>query len=145
MSSRSTEHNSAGPTLKVLKMTIQTDLELDLKLRFPNAFRSDSPQQFAFRCGAGWFAIVGTLCSLLSEANAHIGHAPTHLVSVVEKMGTLRVLKTGHDPRANEWVRFAERHATHTCEICGANGRLLYADGWQRVRCEPHKIGRAHV
>lgn len=116
------------------------DLESDLKLRFPEAFQDDVAAQFTFRCGEGWLAIVGTLCSLLSEANGRVGQAPTHLLSVMEKLGTLRILVTGRNPQANEWIRYAERHAIHTCEICGGSGKLLYIDGWQRVRCEPHKL-----
>lgn len=117
-------------------MARQIDIELDLRCRFPAAFHAST--HFRFDCGEGWLAIVETLCSLLSHANESTGHAPTYLVGAVEKMGTLRILVVGRDARANEWIMFAEQHAARTCELCGANGRLLYIDGWQRVRCQPH-------
>lgn len=121
-------------------MSKLADLESDLKLRFPEAFQDDFAPQFTLRCGVGWFAIIRTLCSLLSEANRRVDQAPTHLLSAVEKLGTLRILVAGRNPHANEWIRYAERHAINTCEICGGNGKLLYVDGWQRVRCEPHEL-----
>jgi hypothetical protein len=117
-------------------MASQIDLESDLRSRFPAAFQA--PPHFRYDCGEGWFAIVETLCTLLSHANERGGHAPTYLAEAVEKMGTLRVLVAGRDSRTNEWITFAEQHAARTCEICGASGRLLYADGWQRVRCQLH-------
>ena len=86
------------------------------------------------------FPTLATLCSLLREANGRVDHAQTYLLSAVEEMGTLRILVTGRNPHANGWIRFAERHATHTCEICGENGRPLYLDGWQRVRWVPHTL-----
>ncbi|SDU32525.1 hypothetical protein SAMN05216237_4289 [Pseudomonas yamanorum] len=124
----------------MLEMAKLADLESDLKRRYPEAFQDDIARPFTFRCGEGWYAIVGTLCSLLCEANQRTGQAPTHMLSAFEKMGTLRILVTIRNPHANEWIRFAERHATNTCEICGEKGRLLYIDGWQRVRCEPHTL-----
>lgn len=119
-------------------MATQTELESDLRLRFPEAFQEGRSSHFTFDCGQGWFAIVGTLCSLLSEANRSGAQPPTHIVSATEKMGTLRILVTGRDQSANEWIRFAERHAIHTCEICGESGALLYLNGWQRTRCNLH-------
>ena len=121
-------------------MATQADLESDLRFRFPEAFQDGNSSQFTFRCGQGWFAIVGTLCSLLSEANGRGTQAPTYLLSAMEKMGTLRILTSHRDSSANEWIRFAERHAVVTCEICGENGRLLYSEGWQRVRCNLHTL-----
>lgn len=118
-------------------MARQIDLELDLRCRFPAAFHAST--HFRFDCGEGWLPIVETLCSLLSHANQCIEHAPTYLVGAVEKMGTLRILVAGRDARAIEWIMFAEQHAARTCELCGANGRLLYVEGWQRVRCHPHE------
>lgn len=116
------------------------DLESDLKLRFPGAFQDDIAPQFTFRCGEGWLTIVATLCSLISEANGNLGQTPTHLLSVVEKFGTLRILVGGRNSHVNEWIKYAERHALNTCEICGGSGKLFYIDGWQRVRCESHKL-----
>lgn len=140
-----TEHSSHCSSLrsliqKVLKMAKLVDLESDLKIRYPEAFQDDIASPFTFSCGEGWYAIVRTLCSLLCEANRRADQAPTHLLSALEKMGTLRILVTGRNPRVTEWISFAERHATHTCEICGEHGNFLYVDGWQRVRCERHTL-----
>lgn len=123
-------------------MVKQIDLELYLRSQYPAAFHAST--HFRFDCGEGWLAIVETLCSLLSNANECTDHAPVHLVGAMEKMGTLRILVAGRDTCATEWILFAEQHAARTCEICGTKGRLLYIDGWQRVRCQTHAQTTRH-
>lgn len=91
-------------------------------------------------CGAGWFEIVETLCSLLSDMNSRQADSNIWLLGVEEKFGMLRISLSGRNPEAREWIRFAEMHSTRTCEICGKIGRLMYQDGWQRTRCEAHSL-----
>ena len=119
-------------------MVNQKDLESDLRHRFPDAFQASSASHFKVDCGAGWLPIIETLCTLLSGANRHADRTATHLVGAVEKMGTLRIMVTGRTPLADALIRFAEQHSTFTCEICGGIGKVLYVEGWQRVRCERH-------
>ncbi|MCF5245325.1 hypothetical protein [Pseudomonas syringae] len=112
-------------------------LVLQLQNRYPHAFPTQG-DGIQVECGDGWYTIIESLCYLLSDSNQRMGQQPTHLQSVKEKLGTLRVLVAGQDPQSNAWIKFAERHSAHTCELCGCQGQLLYEKGWQRVRCESH-------
>ena len=109
-----------------------------LQEKYPAAFRADAEPMLELDCGEGWFEIVETICALLSDMNFRKNDTKTHLLCAKEKFGTLRVLVSGREPQAHEWIRFAESHSTRTCEICGGKGTLLYRDGWQRTRCETH-------
>ncbi len=109
-----------------------------LQEKFPAAFRADAETMLELDCGEGWFEIVETLCALLSDMNLRRVDTKTYLLCAKEKFGTLRVLVSGRQAEAHEWIRFAESHSTLTCEICGGKGTLLYRDGWQRTRCEMH-------
>jgi hypothetical protein len=121
-------------------MTTQVDLIGDLQKRYPDAFNGQHTSMFTFDCGEGWLDVVGTLCFLLAEANRREGKAPTFLLSVTEKFGTLRVMVSSREPEARQLIAFAEHHSTRVCEICGARARLLYSDGWQRTRCDAHSL-----
>lgn len=109
-----------------------------LQEKYPAAFCVDAEPMLGLDCGEGWFEIVETLCALLSDMNLRRIDTKTQLLCAKEKFGTLRVLVSGREPEAHEWIRFAELHSTRTCEICGGKGTLLYRDGWQRTRCEMH-------
>lgn len=121
-------------------MARQVDLTEDLQKRYPDAFNGQHNSMFTFNCGVGWLDVVGTLCSLLAEVNQREGKAPTYLLSVKEKFGTLRVMVSGREPEARQLITFAEHHSARVCEICGARARLLYSDGWQRTRCDAHSL-----
>lgn len=110
-------------------MAKQIALELDLKFRIPGAFPASSNSHSSIDCGEGWLAIIETLYKLLCEANRRSDQVTTHMAGAVEKTGTLRILVAGRTPHADAWIKFAEQHATVTCEICGRNGELLYIDG----------------
>lgn len=109
-----------------------------LQEKYPAAFHEEGGQMLELDCGDGWFEIIETLSALLSDMNLRKVDTKTHLLCAKEKFGTLRVLVSGRQPEAHEWIRFAELHSTRTCEICGGKGMLLYRDGWQRTRCEMH-------
>jgi hypothetical protein len=117
---------------------MQADLAVNLRQRYPDAFFPSSEAFFKFECGDGWYSIIETLCSLMTELNRRERQQPTYLQSVKEKLGTMRILVSGRVPEAHAWIEFAEQHSARTCEVCGQRGELLFADGWQRVRCEDH-------
>jgi hypothetical protein len=60
------------------------------------------------------------------------------LPRIKEKFGGLRFcyqLPDGNQPETiNDLIRHAEATAAHTCEICGANGRLCN-HGWLQELC----------
>lgn len=124
---------------------MQADLASQLQEIYPDAFSRIGNVQFSFDCGEGWYPIIDTLCYLVTDMNRRAGQQPTFIQSVTEKLGTLRVLVSGRVPESHAWIIFAEQHSTRTCEICGDIGRLLFADGWQRVRCENHVNERSRV
>lgn len=111
---------------------------LALRKLYPGAFQQSDPTKIVFQCGKGWLDIIRTLCSLLAEANRHETDQKTYLTEVKEKLGTLRLLVSGRSQVAHDWIRFAHQHSTHVCEVCGGSARLIYKDGWQRVRCDDH-------
>jgi hypothetical protein len=116
----------------------RADIGSALRKVYPGAFQQSDHTQIVFHCGEGWLEIIRTLCSLLAEANRHETEQQTYLTEVKEKLGTLRVLVSGRSRAAHEWIRFAHQHSTHVCEVCGGSARLIYKDGWQRVRCDAH-------
>lgn len=116
----------------------KADLGLSLRKLYPGAFQQSDPTKIVFQCGKGWLDIITTLCSLLAEANRYETKQQTYLTEVKEKLGTLRVLVSGRSQVAHEWIRFAHQHSIHVCEVCGGSARLIYKDGWQRVRCDAH-------
>jgi|SRR5476651_1280565 len=111
---------------------------LELLERYPEVFLRPDEARFELDCGDGWYSIIETLCSLITELNRREGQQPTYLQSVREKLGTMRILVSGRVPEAHAWIEFAEQHSTRTCAVCGKRGKLLFSDGWQRVRCEDH-------
>lgn len=133
-------NTSSGPknTDNVPVEPDKADFGLELRKLYPEAFQQADLTQIVFRCGEGWLAIIRTLCSLLAEANRRESEQQTYLTDAKEKLGTLRVLVSGRSRVAHEWIRFAEQHSTHVCEVCGCSARLIYTDSWQRVRCDAH-------
>lgn len=117
---------------------MQANLALELLELYPEILLSFDETCFELDFGHGWYSIIETLCSLLAEMNRREGQHPTYLQSVREKLGTVRILVSGRTPEAHAWITFAEQHSARTCELCGGNGRLLFTEGWQRVRCETH-------
>lgn len=130
--------SGASSTEDILAEPTKADFGSELQRLYPEAFQRTDSSQIKFRCGEGWLAIIRTLCSLLAEANRHEAEQPTYLTDAIEKLGTLRILVSGRSQVAQEWIRFASQHSANVCEICGCSARLIYTDGWQRVRCDAH-------
>ena len=75
-----------------------------LQEKYPAAFRADAEPMVELDCGEGWFEIVETLCALLSDMNLRRIDTKTQLLCAKEKFGTLRVLVSGREPEAHEWI-----------------------------------------
>lgn len=105
---------------------------------FPLAFDQSSGRLIRVDCEAGWLPILQTLCALMHERNQRIGENQAYIARAVEKFGSLRILGAGSCKEVHAWFDFAYFHSMKMCELCGAPGKLLAHDGWQRARCASH-------
>jgi hypothetical protein len=84
------------------------------------------------RCGPGWYPILAELEGRLREIDPDY-----RVLQVKEKFGTLRFYWSGRSREAgDEAVRDAELASTHTCELCGARGKLRVRRSWLRTVCD---------
>ena len=99
----------------------------------PKLYQSFKPH--AFKCGDGWHDILMDaslkLEVQLSEREDIVAER------VFEKYGSLRLELTRHDDELEAIVLDLEARSEHTCEECGAPGKIhTTTQGWDMVRCE---------
>jgi hypothetical protein len=120
---------------------------------FANRMEEKYPKIFAepyggFACGEGWWPILE---SLSGQIQHHIdwkqeqkekyargeGCAQVTVNQIKEKFGGLRFYYSGGDDVIDGMVRMAESWAGHSCETCGAPGKIV-GGGWLRTLCVEH-------
>ena len=62
------------------------------------------------------------------------------IFQIKEKYGELRVYDDKLDVEIGFIIGKYERLSEHTCEICGAEGKLIKDGYWIKVRCEDCRI-----
>jgi hypothetical protein len=87
-------------------------------------------------CGEGWWPIIAKLDQDIATIS------PDYEVhQIKEKFGGLRFYYRLSDgsrhERVEELIRIAEAEAAHTCELCGAEGRLRNR-AWIQTLCDDH-------
>ncbi len=104
---------------------------------------------WGFECGDGWYQILDSLCGQIQHYtdwnNENYAKGYTQYkqvpqvvaVQVKEKFGGLRFYTTGGDDHIFGMIRMAESWAAHTCEECGAPGKMRHG-GWIRTLCDKH-------
>lgn len=115
---------------------------------------------FGFEHGDGWYQILDSLCAQIQhhidwshknmqwdmdwnqkhpEEQREIRQPVDQVVAtqIKEKFGGLRFYYDGGDDAISGMVRMAESWAAHTCEICGAPGKLR-GRGWMYTACDQH-------
>jgi hypothetical protein len=117
---------------------IPNDSKIEVDAKYHTAF-DDFNASSIRECGPGWQKIIETFCSLLNERNERADSAKVYIQRIVGKFGSLRILARGRVPEIENWVNFAERQSSKTCEVCGQTGQLISDAGWQRTRCGYHK------
>jgi hypothetical protein len=101
---------------------------------------------WGFECGDGWYQILDSLCANIQhhidwQNKNHEKHPVVEQVIAVqikEKFGGLRFYYDGGDEKIQGMVRMAESWAAHTCEECGAPGKMRNG-GWIRTLCDHHE------
>lgn len=124
------------------------ELEYDA---FTKSMEEKYPKMFSqpyggFAVGKGWWPIIESLCANIQSHTDwwnknHEKHPIVEQVvveQVKEKFGGLRFYYEGGDDQISGMVRMAEAWAGHSCEECGAPGKLG-GQGWIRTLCPTHR------
>ncbi len=114
-----------------------------MEARFPKMF---AEPYGGFACGEGWWPILEALCGQIQH---HIDWknkqsevvAQVTVNQIKEKFGGLRFYYSGGDDVIDGMVRMAESWAAHSCEECGALGKIR-GGGWIRTLCDTHEAER---
>ena len=139
--------------------------ELDAKLcaEFPDIFiqrnmdMKETCMCWGFECSDGWYQLIYDLCRVIEnhiqDVNFNIEYhkeagiisedEPTeaiacHATQVKEKFGTLRFYTDYEDEYISGAISMAEHVSTHTCEVCGKQGKSRVNHGWYYVSCDEH-------
>lgn len=121
----------------------QTDWRDELPAQYPHLLLKHLRPQ----TGDGWRSLIALTLRRISEAmEAHEG-STLQITSISEKYGTLRIeYSSKRIPAATinaieNAIAIAEAISEHTCETCGAPGRLYDDAGRFAARCAEHSKG----
>jgi hypothetical protein len=124
-------------------VVMEGDWRYELLAQYPHLFAKYARPQ----CGDGWRSLIGLTLRRISEAMEGHEKAALQITSVAEKYGTLRVeysavrLPASAIETIERAVAIAEAISEHTCETCGAPGRLYDDGGRFSASCAAHAKG----
>ena len=129
---------------------MSNDWGSDMIRRYPKLFgtgvaRDDRAYP---RVGDGWRSLVQLTIRRISDAVCNEPRAQLRITSIEQKYGSLRILYSGSRlPAAaidaiENALTIVEAVSEHTCELCGAPGRLYDDAGTMAARCPGHAKGR---
>lgn len=113
-------------------------LENRLIEKYPELFRDkDKPATESLMCYGcehddGWFPIIDTMCSLISQHLKKKG-LDYRFSQIKEKFGGLRVYGQGGDDYIDGVVDMAEDMSYRTCEVTGEPGSLHNSGFWLKT------------
>jgi hypothetical protein len=106
----------------------------------------DDPQKsligFGFECNDGWFDLLKRLIEDFAEIDTS---KEIKVQQIKEKFGSLRCY-ADYPSRLDtsrltglgvmERIEQAEKESAKTCEVCGAEGKIISKGGWLMCRCQ---------
>lgn len=119
-------------------------LDQHLYETYPELYRDrfGSPTQtlmcWGFECGNGWFPLLDSISTLLTNQCRDQSIASANVIQVKEKFGSLRFYFNGGDAFCEGVVDMAESMSEQLCEICGAPGEINRLNGWLACYCPKH-------
>lgn len=145
---------------------MREELDKKLVEKYPKIFANryadmtTTAMCWGFEHGDGWYQIIDSLCANIQhhidwqhknkefdlkwnqehpdEQRAVREPIPQVVATQVkEKFGGLRFYYDGGDDQIYGMVRMAESWAAHTCETCGAPGKMR-GRGWMYTACDTH-------
>ena len=96
--------------------------------------------QFSFvQCpleiGNGWYELVYKMCVEIDDLyEENIGKIS--ILQIKEKYGIMRIVASTSNKELDDIIEKYEQLSKSTCEICGAEGKLIKDVYWIKVRCE---------
>lgn len=136
---------------------MKQELDEQLCKKYPLIFKNrhgdmkETLMCWGFDVGDGWYQILDSLCGQIqhyidwNNENFEKGYKQYKqvpqvvAVQIKEKFGGLRFYYDGGDDHISGMVRMAESWAYHTCEECGAVGKMRNG-GWIRTLCDEHEL-----
>ena len=92
------------------------------------------PIEFGFAVGDGWEPLIRRLAEKLEPIARKTDLRATQ---VKEKYGELRFYVEGRvSVEVEAAIDAVEEESCHTCEECGAPGKMHLRQGWARTRCD---------
>ena len=97
-------------------------------------------------CGDGWDGLIWNMCREIDDAYFEKGHKvdDIEIVQIKEKFGAMRCsyiyTDYTHPDIVSDIIGKYVELSKSTCEICGAEGKLLRDEYWTTVRCEDCRI-----
>ena len=88
-----------------------------------------------FECNDGWQWLVLNLLREIDdlyEDNIN----KISILQIKEKYGILRIYASTSNKELDDIIEKYEHLSKHTCEICGAEGKMIRDEYWIMVRCE---------
>lgn len=96
----------------------------------------------SFECGEGWNDLIWSMVREIDDAFYDFGKSVDFcIMEIKEKFGEMRVYYYSNTSTKIDGI--IDKHvglSKSTCEICGAEGKLLRDDYWITVRCEDCRI-----
>lgn len=118
---------------------MDTNLAAGLYKKYPKIFSAEVLKHWwGIECDNGWYDIIDNLCGEIQDycdKNPEAGQVAASQIK--EKFGSLRFYYNGGSAPIRNLVEQAENLSEHTCETCGAPGKLN-TTGWFKVRCTNH-------
>jgi hypothetical protein len=92
----------------------------------------------SIECGDGWSQLIYDLCKELQityEKMSKEDQDNFYATQIKEKLAGLRFYISIYNDEISNAIDKAERKSHHTCEKCGAEGKLRN-DGWLVILCD---------
>lgn len=90
---------------------------------------------WGFECGDGWTELLEDMFKEIEEYITKNKIKGFHFDQIKQKFGGLRAYTNFEDDVIRDIIRKAENRADHTCENCGAPGKIR-TGGWIMCLCD---------
>jgi len=88
--------------------------------------------------GYGWYGLILPIIKAIDRYNEAHPQDVIRITRVKEEFGRLYFYTLYAPDDIHRMILKAQEESAHTCEICGARGRLTVINGWHKTLCAEH-------